>query len=138
MQYNRKLMISTAGSRKAIHWPKSELLWSEFTEKLKVPVRSTETMDEYLALPKNRQAELKDVGGFVGGTFENDRRKSAYVQGRDLLTLDLDNISCRWNGGCPEAGGRARMCGSFVQHAETCRIRSKASSHYPIGSDGFS
>ena len=92
MQYNRKLMISTAGSRKAIHWPKSELLWSEFTEKLKVPVRSTETMDEYLALPKNRQAELKDVGGFVGGTFENDRRKSAYVQGRDLLTLDLDNI----------------------------------------------
>lgn len=92
MQYNRKLMISTAGSRKAIHWPKSELLWSEFTEKLKVPVRSTETMEEYLALPKNRQAELKDVGGFVGGTFENDRRKSAYVQGRDLLTLDLDNI----------------------------------------------
>lgn len=92
MQYNRKLMISTAGSRKAIHWPKSELLWSEFTEKLKVPVRSTDTMEEYLALPKNRQAELKDVGGFVGGTFENDRRKSAYVQGRDLLTLDLDNI----------------------------------------------
>lgn len=92
MQYNRKLMISTAGSRKAIHWPKSELMWSEFTEKLKVPVRSTETMEEYLALPKNRQAELKDVGGFVGGTFENDRRKSAYVQGRDLLTLDLDNI----------------------------------------------
>ena len=92
MQYNRKLMISTAGSRKAIHWPKSELLWSEFTEKLKVPVRSTETMGEYLALPKNRQAEFKDVGGFVGGTFENDRRKSAYVQGRDLLTLDLDNI----------------------------------------------
>lgn len=92
MQYNRKLMISTAGSRKAIHWPKSELLWSEFAEKLKVPVRSTESLEEYLALPKNRQAELKDVGGFVGGTFENDRRKSAYVQGRDLLTLDLDNI----------------------------------------------
>lgn len=92
MQYNRKLMISTAGSRKAIHWPKSELLWSEFAGKLKVPVRSTESLEEYLALPKNRQAELKDVGGFVGGTFENDRRKSAYVQGRDLLTLDLDNI----------------------------------------------
>ena len=92
MQYNRKLMISTAGSRKAIHWPKSEMLWSEFTEKLQVPVRSTETLEEYLALPKNRQAELKDVGGFVGGTFENDRRKSAYVRGRDLLTLDLDNI----------------------------------------------
>ena len=45
MQYNRKLMISTAGSRKAIYWPKSEMLWSDFTEKLKVPVRSTETLD---------------------------------------------------------------------------------------------
>lgn len=92
MQHNRKLMISTAGTRKTKHWPRSEMLWSDFTEKLKVPVRSTETLDEYLALPKNRQAELKDVGGFVGGTFESDRRKSAYVQGRDLLTLDLDNI----------------------------------------------
>ena len=49
-------------------------------------------MAEYLALPKNQQAELKDVGGFVGGTFEGDRRKSAYVKGRDLITLDLDNI----------------------------------------------
>ena len=92
MQNNRKLMISTAGSRKSIHWPKSEILWSEFAERLRTPVRSTESMEEYLALPKNRQAELKDVGGFVGGTFENDRRKSAYVQGRDLITLDLDNI----------------------------------------------
>ena len=42
----------------------------DFTEKLKVPVRSTETLDEYLALPKNRQAELKDVGGFVGGPLK--------------------------------------------------------------------
>lgn len=92
MRYNRKLTVSAAGSRKATYWPKSETTWSEFTEKLKTPVRSTETVDQYLALPKSRQSELKDVGGFVGGTFANDRRKSAYLRGRDLLTLDLDNI----------------------------------------------
>lgn len=92
MQYNRKLLISTAGSRKAFLWPESEIMWSDFADRLKVPVRSTETVEQYSALPKSRQAELKDVGGFVGGTFENDRRKSAYVKGRDLLTLDLDNI----------------------------------------------
>ena len=92
IQNNRLLKISTAGSRKATYWPKSEILWSDFVDKLRVPVRSTETLEEYLAMPKNRQAELKDVGGFVGGTFENDRRKSAYIQGRDLLTLDMDNI----------------------------------------------
>ena len=39
MQYNRKLQISTAGTRKATHWPKSEIMWSEFVEKLKTPVR---------------------------------------------------------------------------------------------------
>ena len=61
MQYNRMLRISTAGSRKATHWPKSSVLWSEFTERLKMPVRGTETMEEYLAMPKARQAELKDL-----------------------------------------------------------------------------
>lgn len=92
MQYNRKLQISTAGSRKATHWLKSDIMWSEFAEKLKTPVRGTETLEQYLALPKSQQDELKDVGGFVGGTLKGDRRKAADVTGRDLITLDLDNI----------------------------------------------
>lgn len=92
MQNNRMLTISAAGSRKATVWPRSRILWSDFTEKLKTPVRSTETLEQYLALPKSRQDELKDVGGFVGGTFIGDRRKACYVEGRDLLTLDMDNI----------------------------------------------
>lgn len=92
MNYNRKLQISTGGSRKATHWPKSSILWSEFTEKLKTPIRSTETLTEYLGFQKSKQDDLKDVGGFVGGTFQGDRRKASYVEGRDLITLDLDNI----------------------------------------------
>lgn len=92
LENNRLLQISAGGSRKATYWPQSEIFWLDFVDRLRVPVRSTETMAEYLALPKNQQAELKDVGGFVGGTFEGDRRKSAYVKGRDLITLDLDNI----------------------------------------------
>lgn len=92
MQYNRTLHISTAGSRKATHWQESSLLWSEFVDKLKTPVRSSETMEEYLAMGKAKQAELKDVGGFVGGTFSNGRRKPVYLTGRDLITLDMDNI----------------------------------------------
>lgn len=92
MQNNRMLRISTAGSRKATHWPKSEIMWSELAEWLRTPIRSTETLEEYLSYPKSKQDELKDVGGFVGGTFTGDRRKAAYVEGRDLITLDLDNI----------------------------------------------
>ena len=92
MQNNRKLIISTAGSRKATRWPKSAILWSEFVEKLKIPVRSSETLQEYLNMAKSIQADLKDVGGFVGGYFAGDRRKNGCVEGRDLVTLDLDNI----------------------------------------------
>lgn len=92
MVNNRKLAVSIAGTRKTKRWPRTEILWSEFTDRLKVPVRSPETLEEYLAFPKHQQDELKDVGGFVGGTFVNDIRKSAYAEGRDLITLDLDSI----------------------------------------------
>lgn len=92
MEYNRKLQISTAGSRKALLWPASEIMWSEFVDRLKTPIRSTETLDQYLAMSKPQQDELKDVGGYVGGTLSGNRRKGSRVEGRDLLALDMDNI----------------------------------------------
>lgn len=92
MEYNRKLQISTAGSRKALLWPASEIMWSEFVDRLKTPIRSTETLDRYLAMSKPQQDELKDVGGYVGGTLSGNRRKGSRVEGRDLLALDMDNI----------------------------------------------
>ena len=128
MQYNRKLQISTAGTRKAMHWPKSEIMWSEFAEKLKTPVRGTETLEQYLVLPKSQQDELKDVGGFVGGTFEGDRRKAAGVVGRDLITLDLDNIP---------AGRRPRMRGRCLQHQKTFRICAETARDHPDRPDGI-
>lgn len=89
---NKKIKISTAGSRKSTSWPPSELLWSEFCDRLKDPVRGVETYTEYMKSPKSTQDELKDVGGFVGGTFRDNRRNLASVEGHDLVTLDLDNI----------------------------------------------
>ena len=92
MQNNRALHISMAGSRKAVQWQDCTILWSDFTERLRSPVRSAETIEAYLAMPKSRQDELKDVGGFVGGTFAGNRRKASGVLGRDLVTLDMDSI----------------------------------------------
>lgn len=92
MQYDRQIIISTAGSRKATYWPSSTLFWSEFVQKLQTPVRGVETLGEYLALPKSKQDELKDVGGYVGGALKGNRRKPHAVIGRDIITLDLDNI----------------------------------------------
>lgn len=92
MQFDRQLTISSAGSRKATQWPSQTIYWSEMVERLRTAVRGTETLAEYLKLPKTQQDELKDVGGFVGGTLEGGRRKASNVTGRDILTLDLDNI----------------------------------------------
>ncbi len=102
MQNDRLITISTAGSRKAISWPASSLMWSELVDRLRTPVRGRETLAEYLGMKKGQQDELKDVGGFVGGTFAGARRKGNAVEGRDILTLDLDNI--------PAGGTRDVLC----------------------------
>lgn len=91
LTYDRQLNISAAGSRKATSWPVRRIWWSEFLDKLRLPVRSGETLLTYLRYPKGKQDDLKDVGGFVGGIVEG-QRKAANVKGRDLLTLDLDQI----------------------------------------------
>jgi predicted P-loop ATPase len=67
-------------------------MWSEFVDRLKTPVRSAETLQQYLNYNKGIQDDLKDVGGFVGGTLEGNVRKAGHVIGRDLITLDMDNI----------------------------------------------
>lgn len=93
MQNNRNLAISVGDSRKSTNWQRAEFLWSEFVEKLRTPIRTAETLEEYLNLSKATQGQLKDVGGFVGGSLTGPQRKAANVEGRDLVTLDLDNIA---------------------------------------------
>lgn len=91
-QNDRQIKISAAGNRKSAQWPVQTLYWSELVNKISVPVRGTETLDEYFRLPKRKQDALKDVGGFVGGTLKDNKRKANSVIGRDLITLDFDNI----------------------------------------------
>ncbi len=92
MQNDRLITISVGSSRNATQWQRRELLISAFYASLRDPVKGSETLAEYLALPKSKQDALKDVGGFVGGALSGTRRKLGDVAGRDLLTLDLDNI----------------------------------------------
>lgn len=67
--------------------------WLELVAKLASPMRGAETLEEYLKLPKSKQDNLKDVGGFVAGTLEGNQRKASAVVGRDIVTLDMDNIA---------------------------------------------
>ena len=87
----RQLVISTAGNRATKTWKKELIYWHELVDKLGKPLKSPETLAEYLKLPKAKQDNLKDVGGFVGGELiDNKRVKGAKT--RDLVALDLDNI----------------------------------------------
>ena len=92
MQNDRKITISTGASRRATVWQAQTLMLSELWEKLKIPTRGKETLAEYMNLKKAQQDDLKDIGGFVGGTLNGTRRKASNVIGRDIITLDLDNI----------------------------------------------
>ncbi|MFA1819022.1 VapE domain-containing protein [Virgibacillus oceani] len=92
LQYDRQITISAGNSRRATQWPAQTLYWSDLVDRLRTAVRGTETLEEYLKMPKRQQDDLKDVGGFVAGELKNHRRKASNVSGRDVLTLDLDNI----------------------------------------------
>ena len=39
-------------------------------------------------MPKAKQDDLKDVGGYVAGSLQGLRRKADAVSGRDVVTLD--------------------------------------------------
>lgn len=97
---DRQIKISTGTSRKAVTWAEQKLFWSEFVAGLAKPVRTTETFLEYKALPKAKQDELKDIGGFVGGTLIDGKRRNDNAGVRDLVTLDADSV---------EPGGTARI-----------------------------
>ena len=89
---DRKILISVGNHRRSVNWQPQTLLLSELYDRLRVPARSTESMQEYLNLSKSKQDDLKDVGGYVAGGLLGTRRKAGAVTGRDVLTLDLDNI----------------------------------------------
>lgn len=100
MQYDRMIKIASGGSRKAVSWTVQEISWSAFLGRLSQPVRTQETYQEYKALPRPKQAELKDVGGFVGGVLTGPRRSRDTAGERHLITLDADSI---------EPGGTQRV-----------------------------
>lgn len=92
LQHDRSIVISVGNSRKDIQWKAQNTTYGELYERLRSPQRGVETLADYLSLKKVDQDNLKDVGGFVGGSLSGGRRKATNVIGRDVITLDLDAI----------------------------------------------
>ena len=67
------------------------MAWSELLARMEGVTRTPETVAEYKALGRDRQSEIKDVGGFVGGYSNNGRRSD--IRHRSILCLDADFAS---------------------------------------------
>lgn len=87
---SRELKLAVGSSRFQKTWSNQKQSWGQLLALLTETDRTSETVAEYHGLPKAKQAEIKDVGGFVGGHLAKGSRKRASVLSRSMLTLDLD------------------------------------------------
>lgn len=92
LQYDGPITIATAGSRKSTSWKNRDVMWGELAKRLSITQRTSETQNEYITMAKAKKDEVKDVGGFVGGSLRNGRRKAESIVYRGLLTLDIDSV----------------------------------------------
>lgn len=84
------MKIATAGSRLSRKWKTQETSWEQLVDRLRYPVRTGETVAEYVRMSKDERTAKKDVGGFVGGALTGGRRVAGAVTERWLVTLDAD------------------------------------------------
>ena len=90
MKHDGEITIAVGRSRKETKWKNKEIHWSDLVKKLSKTTKTAETHNEYMSSPKARQAEIKDVGGFVGGYLSQGSRRSDNVVNRSIITLDID------------------------------------------------
>jgi len=93
IKHDGQVTLASGRSKKEIHWKNKNMLYSALLEKLSTTTRTPETYNEYKKMPKTDRDNIKDCGGFVGGSLKNGRRKAENVANRTLLTLDLDYVN---------------------------------------------
>ena len=88
----RELNFCVADSRRASVWRPVRMSLEQLWDRLSVPVRTAETVEEYRAMPKGERDRIKDRGGFLAGTLDGGRRRKRDVTGRSMVTLDCDRL----------------------------------------------
>ena len=88
LQHDKALDVALGNSRKTKTWKNKTTTWGELLERLAKTTRTPETVAEYKAMSRDRQSDIKDVGGFVGGYCNNGSRSD--VRHRSVLCLDAD------------------------------------------------
>nr|DAP83027.1 MAG TPA: replicative DNA helicase [Caudoviricetes sp.] len=89
-KYDGLLTISTGNSRKSKSWKTKRITWSKLVNRLSKTTYTNERHVDFLQMTKQRQDEIKDVGGFVGGELTGERRTAENAGSRQIVTLDAD------------------------------------------------
>jgi len=138
LQHDFKFNIATGKSRKETAWKNKTVSWSILLGKISVTHRTAETYAEYVAAKKERQAEIKDIGGFVGGYLSGGRRKVGSVQERQLITLDIDHGGTTvWDDFTLLYGNAAALYSTHKHSAETPRFRLLIPLDKPVSADQY-
>ena len=82
--------ICIGNSRKDKFWKNEKISLEKFIKRISTTIRTSETMEEYNHLPKSKQDDIKDVGGFILGKLKDNKRRKENVLSRSALTLDMD------------------------------------------------
>lgn len=89
----RDLPIAYGNSRLAKTWVNKTTKYEEIKARLRVPIRTMESVEEYARMVKGDRDNAKDHGGFVFGTLTGGRRKMDTVASRSGLCYDGDHIT---------------------------------------------
>ena len=90
LQHDIELEIAVAPRRFAKKWTNKRYTWQDLVNRCSRTKRTEETIKQYLKMSRDEQANIKDVGGFVGGFINGGARKTENITYRTLATLDID------------------------------------------------
>ena len=88
----RELNIAYGNNRQAKRWVNKTIRFDDLKERLRVPIRTTESAEEYAKMSHAQRDAAKDHGGFVAGVLKGGRRKVDTVESRSMVALDGDRI----------------------------------------------
>lgn len=92
--HDTRLTICTADSRLSVNWKNESVTWGKLLNKCADTTRTDETIAEFQQLSTDKQGQIKDKGGFVGGQLTgNGQRKKANIVSRQVITLDADSVN---------------------------------------------
>ncbi|WP_431212289.1 VapE domain-containing protein [Puia sp. P3] len=138
LQHDFKFNIATGKSRREIAWKNKTIFWSTLVEKISVTHRTAETYAEYLGAKKERQSEIKDIGGFVGGYLSGGGAKPAAYRSGWLITLDIDHGSAAlWDDFTLLYDNAAALYSTHKHSPETPRFRLVIPLDKPVSADQY-